>query len=256
MFGFERKYEFLNRHVDNAGFNARDGMGSSSLMMLLLASYPRSGNTFLRVLLNQVFGLPSIDIHGSGAEQAFIRNGVMFEAMGGVTHDLDPMDFIAQARLSDRLELVKTHERPIGADPAIYLVRDGRSSIMSYYHYIRNVENLDCSLEDVIRGAVYGGSWSEHIYDWAPERRERTLLIRFENLVNDPESELGRVGQFLCLEPHIEEVVTFEWLNAAFPTFFRSGSDTNNIRELQDSGYEELFWRWHTPMMTRMGYTQ
>lgn len=225
-------------------------------MMLLLASYPRSGNTFLRVLLNQVFGLPSADIFGSGSEQAFIRNGVMFAAMGGVTHDLDPADFISRARASDHLELVKTHERPIGADPAIYLVRDGRSAIVSYYHYVRNVEKLDYSLEDIICGSAYGGSWSEHIYDWAPERRERTLLIRFENLVKDPEGELKRVGQFLCLEPRTKDVVTFEWLNGIFPQFFRSGSDANNIRELRESGCEDLFWRWHTPMMYRMGYSE
>lgn len=223
-------------------------------MMLLLASYPRSGNTFLRVLLNQVFGLPSADIHGSSAEQAFIRNGVIFEAMGGVTHDLDPQDFVAQARASDRLELVKTHERPSGADPAIYLVRDGRSSLISYYHYIRNVEGQDCSLADVIRGGVYGGSWSEHIYDWAPERRERTLLVRFENLVGDPERELQRIGQFLSLEPQASDVASFQRLNKIFPEFFRSGSDAANIREMEDSGLEDLFWRWHTPMMVRMGY--
>lgn len=225
-------------------------------MLLWLASYPRSGNTFLRVLLNGVFGLPSVDIHGASAERAFIRNGTVFEAMGGVTHNLDPSDLIARARESDHLAVVKTHERPGGDDPAIYLVRDGRSSIMSYYHYLRNVEGSDGDLEDVIRGRVYGGTWSEHIYDWAPERRERTLLIRFENLVTHPELEIGRIGQFLCLEPLTTAVMTFDALNGAFPQFFRSGSDERNVRELEESGCLDLFWRWHTPMMVRLGYVE
>lgn len=225
-------------------------------MLLWLASYPRSGNTFLRVILNKIFDLPSVDIYGAKSEQAFINNGTMFQAMGGVTHEMAPEELISHAREDDYLSVVKTHERLKNDDPAIYIVRDGRSSIVSYYHYLMNVEGSINSLEDIIKGKVYAGSWSEHIYDWAPESRHRTLFIRFENLVTRPDLEIERIGQFLCLEPRSKTTMTFEMLHETFPQFFRSGSDEKNIRELEDSGHLDLFWRWHTPMMVRLGYAQ
>lgn len=224
-------------------------------MLLFLASYPRSGNTFLRIILNEIFNLPSVDIHGAQAERAFIENKTIFKAFGGLTHELEPDDIIDEAKKSHNLFLIKTHERPKSDDPAIYLVRDGRSSIISYYHYIRDVEQRHCSLQEVITGQVYGGSWSEHIYDWSPESRKRTLLVRFENLAKNPAEEIERISQFLSMNPQSKCISSFEYLKSAFPNFFRSGNDEKNIRELTESGLEELFWRWHTPMMVRMGYS-
>lgn len=51
---------------------------------------------------------------------------------------------------------VKTHGPPEDDDPAIYVIRDGRAAIVSYFHYIRNLQDSSVTLERVIRGDAWG----------------------------------------------------------------------------------------------------
>ena len=83
--------------------------------MLLLASYPRSGNTFFRNVLREVYGIESSTFH--------LEN----------EYPLDPN--------YDKFSVVKTHLLPaqlplnLKNAPAIYLVRDGRDCAVSMAWY-------------------------------------------------------------------------------------------------------------------------
>src|SRR3546814_7459149 len=69
-------------------------------------------------------------------------------------------------------------EPPTDDAPAIYVVRDGRSSIVSYWHYLQTFGNYQVDLKDVVLGNVPFGSWSEHVERWSPDRRRATLLLQ------------------------------------------------------------------------------
>ncbi len=97
-------------------------------MILWIASYPRSGNTFLRVVLKAAFGLPSDSLY---AEKSDIT-GLMREVREGLVPGRSLSDMAHSADLC----CVKTHDLPGDDDfPAIYVVRDGRDALVSYAHY-------------------------------------------------------------------------------------------------------------------------
>jgi hypothetical protein len=56
------------------------------------------------------------------------------------------------------------------------------------------------------------GSWGEHVGSWLGARRESVdfLLLRYEDMLEDPVRELGRVAAFLsvgCTEEHLRRVI-------------------------------------------------
>jgi len=83
--------------------------GNDTITMIFLSSFPRSGNTFLRNILFEVYGLKSGEFNLDS------------------THPLND-DFRT-------FSVLKTHELPSSlkkndADiPTVYLVRDGRDSV-------------------------------------------------------------------------------------------------------------------------------
>ena len=134
--------------------------------MIWLASYPRSGNTFLRIVLCEVYGIESSTYH---LESAY------------------PVD-----QDYSNYPIVKTHLLPdqlVPGDssiPAVYLVRDGRDALVSMAHQRSEIvepgsDYLD-NLYESIRAAdsSYFGGWSRHVRQWL---KRAQLVLRFEDLI-------------------------------------------------------------------------
>src|SRR5262245_41654343 len=87
-------------------------------MQLLLASYPRSGNTFFPVILSHRYRLAVRT--GRPAPAGWAKVGLSGPGAGGT----EPLFY-------------KTHglPEPGGPRPAVYLVRDGRDALVSYAHF-------------------------------------------------------------------------------------------------------------------------
>lgn len=226
--------------------------------MIWLASFPRSGNTFFRNILYEVYGLESSTFH---------------------TETSYPVD----KNYSD-YPLVKTHLIPdqlIPKDssiPAIYLVRDGRDALCSEAHHTKDfvhphshfLENLKTAII-AEKGSFFGG-WSRNVLEWM-ERAE--IVIRFEDLIRRPLECVERIRRFVDLpEPDINKLPTFEALKYGVPKYgagrdllltevekrrtarkwFRRGK----IGAWKDEMPEELldlFWSLHGEVMEMMGYT-
>src|SRR5262245_47202585 len=92
--------------------------------MFWLASYPRSGNSFLRIVLRNRFGLPSPDPEDPNDQILALQYST-------IIHPNDRDDAAPSGVYG-----VKTHGLP-GADnhPAVYIVRDGRDALVSYAHF-------------------------------------------------------------------------------------------------------------------------
>jgi hypothetical protein len=151
--------------------------------------------------------------------------------------------------------LVKTNDYPVNHAPAIYVVRDGRSSIVSYYHYLNKIVQKTTPLMDVICGNVPFGSWSDHYRRWAPATRPDTLLLRYEDLVNSRAHVINTVATYLDVAPNARgEVPDFSKLQKLDSRFFRAGSDDRNIAEI-DGNELKVFWLFHGELMERLGYS-
>lgn len=219
-------------------------------MIVWLASYPRSGNTFCRVLLRRLYGLPTYDIH-----EPYPTPMPQYEHLiGRATLDRP----ISALQRDARLHVVKTHEIPRDDYPAIYLVRDGRDAAVSYAWYVMpSGGDYLGLLRHIIESPGYYGGWSRNVRAWT-SRRAPTALVRFDDLITNPTAELQRAMTAIGLalgEPKATKVPSFSDLHAFGPQHFRKGR-TGAWRDDMPDDLHLLFWRRHGATMRALGYTE
>lgn len=202
-----------------------------------LASYPKSGNTWLRAFIHNLMRNP---------DQAYDINKMadltMAEARTQLYTYLEPKPWadltfedIARLRPQVHRELskanpgtifVKTHNalmenqgHPLVTMEvtagAIYVVRNPLDVAISYSHH------LAISIDETIdlmktRGAmtvsteknVYEvmGSWSQHVESWTARPIAQLHVMRYEDMLNGPGRTFGGVAQFLGLKPPRERL--------------------------------------------------
>ena len=162
---------------------------------VMVASYPRSGNTWLRFLLTRIL---------TGKSAGFDNiNSVIAEL--GIHRNALPL-------LPGEGRLIKTHElyRPTYRR-AIYLVRDVRDSLLSQYSREKELGlvwwgNMDDYVLEFLKGTINGfGPWQSHIPNWLDSplaKRGDLLLVSFADMRRDTQQTLERVVDFLGLEVH------------------------------------------------------
>jgi hypothetical protein len=154
-----------------------------------LASYPRSGNTFLRAIFWHCFGLRSASVY----PRDLGGNRALEEYVGHIEHGPQMRSQLGE----NGIPLIKTHERPKDVNPAIYVVRDGRAACVSLWRF----GGKAIPLEAVIAGQHRFGTWAEHVLAWNPRHRPNTLLLKYEDLRADLPGCLDRIGLFLKRPP-------------------------------------------------------
>lgn len=192
--------------------------------LVWLASWPRSGNTLLRIILYNCFGLQSTSHYSKDLQCEFTRRDASF---------------------------VKTHDNPENTRPAIYVIRDGREACVSYSHFMR-----DCpSLRYVIEGdsIAWFGSWSDHLKAWNPLERPHTLLLAYEEMLTEPGKAVAKLAQFLQQEPKGYTLPTFQYLHDISPVMFRAGTNVTWKEEMTGSDLD-LFYELHGETMEKYGY--
>lgn len=244
-------------------------------MLLWLASYPRSGNTFLRLLLRTRYAI------ASGCSE--------WKRDKPPPRNFSTSEFFAPDYSSPDEPIVssvtgmKTHSLPPNeTDSAVYIVRDGRDSLVSYAYFIltqqarsRPDEVSRHELLKMIRELIVGprlrvaqklrefirvsppkyGTWSQNVDAWTS--RQNTVVIRFEDLIARPGQVADKLIADLGLDlPVVSETIpTFQELNAASKSFFRSGT-TGGWSEIFTPDLHALFWKYNGATMTRLGYTR
>jgi estrone sulfotransferase len=168
---------------------------------VFLTSYPRSGNTWTRFLV------------------------------GNLVYPNEPVTFLTVERLvpdmyksSDRVmrnlprpRILKSHEC---FDPrykkVIYIVRDPRDVAVSNYHWelkLRSVRD-GFPIEDFVPRWMEPqfwpriGSWGDHVTSWLSTRQGNKgfLLLRYEDLKQDPQRALAQVAGFLGIDASRERL--------------------------------------------------
>ena len=216
-----------------------------------IASYPRSGNTFLRILLEKAFRLPSFSAYYvAGANHPDPSAEALEDA------PLLPRDWRERLGDSESLPLVmiKTHDLPPDNAPAIFIARDGRAAIDSYYYYHKKFAFEQPSLVEVIAGACQFGSWNDHYWAWRPKTRPNTLLVLYDELVASPEAVVSRLAEFLKQTPEQTSLPPFQELQKRLPVFFRRGQNADFLDQWSP-GHMALFNQLHASAMTDLGFS-
>jgi glycosyltransferase involved in cell wall biosynthesis len=219
-------------------------------MLVWLASYPRSGNHLLRMILQRSFDLGSYEIYQAGArplqpEEAEI---VGVRQFGETQAD----EFLASARAAPELFLVKTHDRISAEDRAIYVVRDGRAAIASYERYLRDIDGRSANVESIIAGRVRYGAWQEHVRSYLARDPANTLVLRFEDLASDA-PPLDRIATFLRRPVVRKFDVPFSRLHEIAPLKYANGSNAWGAAHVERH-WHRPFWRAAGKTMRDLGY--
>ena len=178
-------------------------------MIVWLASYPRSGNTALRAILHRAFGIKTYSLYDDKGDIG--ARSKLTEAVGHASHDQTQAEFYACAAGAEATFVVKTHDAPLDDAKAIYIVRDGRAAIVSFFHYLKDFwpeHYKTLLLKDVVLGNCPFGSWSEHFSAWSPQTRRNTLLVNFNDIVQNPLQVAKTVGTFIGRDDRLSDLPT------------------------------------------------
>jgi len=217
---------------------------------LWIASYPRSGNTFLRILLQNAFLLPSYSIYHVEGDPHGDPSAEALEAAPFLPQNW--RNLLTNASQAPAIP-IKTHGPPTDDAPAIFIARDGRAAIHSYYHYHKKFSFEQPTLTEVIAGACQFGSWSEHYSAWRPKTRPNTLLLQYDDLVGRPQEVIPRLAKFLCLTPRVASLPPFDELRQRSPAFFRRGQNRDYLNEWTPLEMA-LFNHLHATAMEDLGF--
>ena len=195
-------------------------------MIIWLASYPKSGNTWIRVFLNSLFYTKNNDSDINNLSIGQFPNRKHFE---NITKNIDDINEFSKncinaqlkLNLSNETRFLKTHhaywqnekykftdvQTTLGV---IYIVRDPRNVITSLKNHF-NFDNYNEALKFLLDDRKVIGiknskreadlphiisSWKNHFNSWK-KMSKNYLLIKYENLINSPEIEFQKITNYL-----------------------------------------------------------
>ncbi len=222
-----------------AGAPARRGEAALQ-KAIWLASYPKSGNTFVRVfihnLLRQLRGeAEPQDINrllqetGREALKAGFTQRLGKPAEEASMAEIAAVRPLVQADLLSgraRPRLIKTHNAVANVEgaptinfdvtlAAVCILRNPLDVAVSYAHHsARTVDRIVefMAERDAVGAATdrhvyeYLGSWSFHVASWTSVPHRPVLLLRYEDMRAAPERAFGRLASFLRLKPSAEQL--------------------------------------------------
>lgn len=207
--------------------------------LVWLASYPKSGNTWLRAFLLNYIVRPDrpYDINrlsdmtlGESDSGHFARHDPRPASQYAIA-DVQRMRPLVHRDLTEAypdLVFVKTHNASLVVEGvklmtaevtagAIYLVRDPRDIAISYAHHLgRPIDDVIAFMADP--EAAIGGSdahvyerlasWSIHVHFWTRNLAPQLHVVRYEDLHTDPALQFGNIVRFLGQEPPADRLAT------------------------------------------------
>lgn len=211
-------------------------------MIVWIASFPRSGNTFLRIVLNRLYGVRSSVVYDMDG----VANRVG-EALVGFEER--PASYAAM-RASKAVHFVKTHRQRDAdideADRAICLVRDGRDALVSWARMTSEAEpgQFQAQLREMIERRGSGtGNWGANVLSWLEPPAAHRMVVQYHELIADPRGVVGRaIGNLVPGLPLVSaDIPDFAGLRGTDEQFFRRGVVGSYRDELPDE-LHALFW--------------
>jgi hypothetical protein len=279
--------------------------------IIWLASYPRSGNTWTRAFLHGLAAVmrdpdvAEIDINrieeGSVVENAaalyprFLNKPVALASAAEVARARPWVQAALVESATGRTMYVKTHNANAldhGAPlvnmgvslGAIYLVRNPLDVAISYAHL--NGTDIDTmigmmetpgfgvgrtTVNGIDRVHVVIGSWSENVASWTQPPHPAVLVIRYEDLLANPEAGFLKMTRHLQIQPtraqlrRAIELSRFDRLRGledrdgfaerprrSSEAFFRAGRAGQWREQLSEAQVARIVER-HGPLMKRFG---
>jgi len=210
---------------------------------IFIVGYPKSGNTWMQSLISGlIYGIDTRYLPDKLAQEIVpdVHARKIYKRFGNIN-------------------FFKSHHLPKPEyKNVIYLVRDGRDALVSYFHFNMKL-GIQTSLEEMVKEGkgLYPSKWHEHVEAWLQNPyKSNMLIVKYEDLLKNAVYELQRVCEFINIERDtdlIERVVKGNdfanmkkkaekygglghknWLNEKGKDFFRSGKSGTYKNDLPD----------------------
>ncbi len=237
-----------------------------------LVSYPKSGNTWGRMLLANLLRADD--------EEISLLNVGQYIPDAYVHAQVDIIRNLDSAFYTLPLQIIKTHDFYLPfyrTKKVIYIVRDGRDVLTSYYHYLNTRRNESVSISDLIRGKSDSfGKWSNHVVSWSRGRCQQKHILRYEDLLTDTYAEVRKMLAFLnwvIADDKIHDAIeqaSFQNLRRlekkygginpikaesdSKADFFRKGKKGDWMQKFSEADLAE-FWQLHANGMRQFDYS-
>ena len=183
-----------------------------------LIAYPRSGRIWTRTMITNV-----IDPEAQSDPDVFEK-----KIPGVSIRKALPLNFIPSPRIMSSHALFVP-----GIAPTVYLVRDGRDSLISHYHFRRDLRkdfgdlnDESMTFEDFFELYMSGGigwRWDEHVSSWVKQGKQAMgddlLIVRFEDMKKDTKGTLLKVLDHLNVaiddETRVDEAIEMSSIQRA-----------------------------------------
>jgi hypothetical protein len=228
-----------------------------------LASFVKSGNTWTRAFLHNLVNIQSGETDEQNinamnrfstweTNKKYYAECLGFEPKNDQRKEIATVRQKVQARIADENEglvFVKTHHALVMdrghstinfsvTAGAIYIIRNPLDVAISYAHHMGKdvdtaiaqmaTENVETAGSEEGVYEVFG-SWSQHVWSWTRKAHPAIYVMRYEDMLADPEKAFGGLARHLLLDPN--------------PTQLQQAIERSSFEKLQaqeqDQGFRE-----------------
>ncbi len=204
-------------------------MSSENMKRIVwLASYPKSGNTWLRMFLQVYMTGVKCDINSPYRVMYKDTDGLAYRSVCPMPLPCDNPDVMMGVRYAALLHLVQKHEGgdailkthsiaasnqdglylcpPSLTKMAVYLIRDPRDILVSFAHHlsqsIDDTIDLMCHKQGHLKDKLLGfghhmSSWGNHASCWVANDKFPVCVVRYERMINKTRETFKSIVKFL-----------------------------------------------------------
>lgn len=173
---------------------------------VFLVGHPKSGNTWLAFML-------AVVVQRDREERVNISNVGEFVP---TIHNRDLSISRYRTLRSPRIFRTEAPNYPQAYPRTIYIVRDPRSVLLSYYHHcVHDTGRTDWSISDFVDEILSAGCiqslephlirWDRQVEDWMERSRHQSVsLVKYEDLKRDCLTALRQLSDFIGMDEDTE----------------------------------------------------
>jgi len=184
---------------------------------VVLASYPKSGNTWLRFIFSYLFSENDTEVSFKTIEN--LAPGIMKPwKFWFHKSQLNPSVFKSHSHFCKSNRFFKN----------IYIIRDPRDVYISYYYFLGGAKDLEHFPWFISNYEFPYGRWSEHVRSWLQHKNDSHIaIVQYENLLKDTIQELDKVFMKLSL-PSTAKEREYAINNSTFKTLKNNAEKSGN----------------------------
>ena len=239
-------------------------------MIIWLASYPKSGNTWVRSLVNSYYfsndsfkfsdlkNIPNFSVGDFISDKKLLKNNL----------DVTVQWLNVQKYINKKYKktlFFKTHNACVSINNnnftesvysggCIYIVRDPRNVITSYRNYenksYEEILNFMTNRESFLystkkfenkfgfKGFEFTGSWADNYNTWIKNKLNIPVcLVKYEDLIKDTLGELQKIIKFIA---NVQKVNNFKFDMAKAQKALNNSSFENLSKMETEGGFDEI----------------